>query len=90
MRRLPGGLAALHQDRAHPSLPARVDIRADDGVDRVDVELRVLAAAQLIAGEPMQPGYGFIHELVGDFSASSVIAGERRSWQGLAVFEYVD
>ena len=31
LRRLPGALAALHQDRATPRLPARVTVRADDG-----------------------------------------------------------
>jgi hypothetical protein len=90
IRRMPGGLAALHQDRANPTLPSRVHIRADDGVDKVDLELQVTGAAQVIAGEPTQPGYGFIHEMVGEFRASAVIGGACRTWQGLAVFEYVD
>jgi hypothetical protein len=89
-RRVPGALAALHQDRAQPWLPARVLVRAGDGIDRLELEFRPRAAAQLIAGDPARRGYGFIHELVGEFDAVATLAGERREWQGLGVFEYVD
>ena len=59
LRRLPGALAALHQDRATPRLPARVTVRANDGRDRVEIVFTARAAAQLIAGDPAVRGYGF-------------------------------
>ena len=90
IRRLPGALAALHQGRAHPALPGRIRIRADDGLDRADVEFLPRAAAQLIAGDPVQPGYGFVHEMVGRFSATLRLAGRESVVEGLGVFEYVD
>ncbi|HEX2045024.1 MAG TPA: hypothetical protein VHF23_05285, partial [Gaiellaceae bacterium] len=60
-RRLPGALAALHQDRTEPRLPRTLGVRADDGRDRVELEFTARAAAQVIAGDPVKPGYGFIH-----------------------------
>jgi hypothetical protein len=89
-RRLPGSLAALHGDRAAPRLPARVRVRADDGADRVELEFRVRACAQLIAADPARRGYGFVHELVGEFSFAARVRGEEREGTGLAVVEYVD
>jgi len=90
LRRLPGSVAALHQDRVQPHLPARVHVEARDGVDRVELEFVPRAAAQLIAADPVRSGYGFVHELVGEFTASSVIAGRARTVGGLGVFEFVD
>lgn len=90
LRRLPGALAALHQDRRAPHLPALIVVRADDGVDRVAIEFRPRAAAQLIAADPARRGYGFIHELAGSFEAAVSIAGRTLNTRGLAVFEHVD
>jgi hypothetical protein len=85
-RRLPGALAALHGDRAQPRLPQRVRIRADDGVDHLEIEFESADAVQLIVPEVADRGYGFIHEIAGSFRASgSVVSGE-----GLGVFEHVD
>jgi hypothetical protein len=89
-RRLPGALAALHQDRAAPRLPARVRVRADDGRDRVDIEFVADAAAQLIAGDPVVRGYGFLHEIAGRFSAPARIGDRDLGGAGLGVLEYVD
>jgi hypothetical protein len=89
-RRLPGALAALHQDRAAPRLPELVTVRCDDGADRVELEFRARACAQLIAADPAERGYGFVHELVGELSWASRIAGVARDGTGLGVFEYVD
>ncbi|MGH7506285.1 MAG: hypothetical protein ACRELX_11565 [Longimicrobiales bacterium] len=88
--RLPGALAALHQDRIAPALPDRILVRADDGIDGVEIEIRVRAAAQLIAADPVRRGYGFLHEMVGTFTASHRIGGRMGGAHGLAVFEYVD
>jgi hypothetical protein len=90
LRRIPGALAALHQDRATPLLPARVVLHAADGFDSIDLEFHPRAAAQLIAADPERRGYGFVHELVGEFSAVATIAGSRQPASGLGVFEYVD
>jgi hypothetical protein len=89
-RRLPGSLAALHGDRAAPRLPARLHVRADDGADHVELEFRARACAQLIAADPAARGYGFVHELVGEFAFASRLRGEGREGTGLAVVEYVD
>ena len=89
-RRLPGGLAALHQDRAVPRLPARVLVRADDGGDFVTIDFRARAAAQLIAADPARHGYGFVHELVGGFEYACRLDCEAHEGTGLAVMEHVD
>ena len=89
-RRIPGSLAALHTDRAAPRLPARLRVRVDDGADHIELEFHARACAQLIAADPVERGYGFIHELVGEFSSASRIGGEEREETGLAVVEYVD
>jgi hypothetical protein len=89
LRRLPGALAALHQDRTAPALPARIAIRANDGVDSVALTFDVRAAAQLIAGDPMRRGYGFLHELVGSFTGVCAVAGAEVKFDGLGIFEYV-
>jgi hypothetical protein len=90
LRRLPGAMAALHQDRARPRLPDRVAVRATDGEDRVALEFHARAAAQLIAADPTGRGFGFIHELVGTFSARWAFAGAAGSCAGLGIFEHVD
>jgi hypothetical protein len=89
-RRLPGALAAARQDRARPRLPARVTVIADDGIDRCELRIRPRHAAQLIAADPVRPGYGFVHELSGEFAAVGRIAGTEFETDGLAVFEHVD
>jgi hypothetical protein len=89
-RRLPGSLAALHQDRAVPRLPGRLHVCADDGADRVTLDFRPRASAQMIAADPAERGYGFVHELVGEFAASWRLRGEERETAGLGVMEYVD
>lgn len=89
LRRLPGVMAALHQDRARPWLPHRVRLRASDGIDRLDLSFTTRAAAQLIAADPVQRGYGFVHELVGSFAVQGTVAGQSCDCEGLGVFEYV-
>ena len=89
LRRLPGVMAALHQDRAKPAIPLRVRVRAADGIDDIALTFTTRAAAQLIAADPFRPGYGFVHELVGSFAVRGNLAGERCDAEGLGVFEYV-
>lgn len=89
-RRLPGVLAALHSDVAAPRLERAVLLRADDGHDRVEIRFTARAAAQIIAGDPVEPGYGFVHELVGAFEFDARIGGRDESGAGLAVVEHVD
>ena len=89
VRRFPGALAALHQDRAEPRLPATVLIRVEDGFDRIEITFRARGAAQVIAADPVVPGYGFIHEMPGEFVASGRLNGHAIAHSGLAVFEYV-
>lgn len=88
-RRLPGALAALHQDRARLRLPQRLLLRADDGTDQVTVEFTARAAAQLIAGDPAVRGYGFIHEIAGEFICDGKLGDLEINGKGLGVLEYV-
>jgi hypothetical protein len=89
LRRMPGALAALHQDWMRPPLPRRVVIRAGDGIDRLTIELRFEAAAQIITADSAEPRYGFVHELSGVFEASGIIAGGAISTSGLVAYEHV-
>ncbi len=89
-RRVPGALAALHQDRAQPRLPKSLQIRADDGMDHVAVEFTGRAAAQLVAADPSRRGYGFIHEIVGEFTCSGRLGKMEVAGAGLGVLEHVD
>lgn len=87
--RLPGALAALHQDRRRPPLPALVHIRCEDGFDAVELEIRLQSACQMITSEVSGSGYGFIHEIAGTFVMTARLRGERVDAAGLSVFEYV-
>lgn len=89
-RRLPGALAALHADRAVPRLPATVSIEVDDGIDRLRLDFRAQAAAQLIAADPLQRGYAFIHESTGTFRCHGRLGGAELEAEGLGVVERVD
>ena len=89
-RRLPGVLAALHSDRAAPRLPRTLLLRADDGIDRVEIRFTARAAAQIIAGDPVESGYGFVHELVGGFEFACRIGRRDDAGSGLAVVEHVE
>lgn len=88
-RRIPGAMAALHQDHVHVRLPKRLTIHADDGFDWVTLEFNGRSAAQLITGDPVVRGYSFIHEIVGEFTCSGRFGGGKISGAGLGVFEYV-
>ena len=87
--RLPGALAALHQDRRWLRLPETVRLRARDGIDHIDIIFRARAAAQLITADPIRPGYGFIHELPGRFEITGHLGGRQVHEKGQGIFEYV-
>jgi hypothetical protein len=89
-RRLPGAMAALHPDRAAPRVPARLKVRADDGRSLVRLDFRARAFAQLVTADPSRRGYGFLHELVGEFDYVYRAGGRRAEGSGLGVVEYVD
>ena len=89
-RRMPGALAALHTDRARPALPAEVHVGVDDARGRVRLRFAAAAAAQLITAEPAERGYGFIHELPGEFEADGAIDGAGFDVAGLGIYEHVD
>lgn len=89
MLRIPGALAALHQDRAHVQLPKTLRIDAGDGIDRVTVEFTARTAAQLIAADPSARGYSFIHEIPGEFTYTGLLSGLEIEGSGLGVLEHV-
>lgn len=89
LRRVPGALAALHPDHARPRLPAGLAVTGSDGIDAVELEFTARAAVQLVTGDPVRPGYSFVHELVGEFSAEGRLEGAAFACSGLAVVEYV-
>jgi hypothetical protein len=83
-------MAALHQHRARPTLPARIEIAAIDRSDELQITFETQAAAQLIAADPVRPGYSFIHEIAGRFTVEGRLRGEPVLEHGSGVFEYVD
>jgi hypothetical protein len=87
VRGVPGSLASLHSDRGDPGLPSLVRVTADDGVDRIEIEFRAHSAAQLVTAEPMRRGYGFIHELAGEFRCQGQVAGVALASDGLGIVE---
>jgi hypothetical protein len=89
-RRLPGGMAALHAERSSPRLPGSVELRVDDGFDRMTARLDVEDAMQVIVADPQFAGYSYIHEMFGPFRASGMCGGQRFALHGQGVFEYVD
>ena len=89
-RRFPGAMAAHHQDRMAPRLPARAVIRANDGFDHVELEFAGRAVVQLIAPDPIVPGYSYLHEMPGTFSGEWRIGKCAGSGSGLALLERVD
>jgi hypothetical protein len=90
LRRLPGAMAALHQDWVQPHLPKRLQLRASDGIDHVALEFVGFAAAQVVTADPIQRGYGFIHEIVGEFTCSGRLGRTEVAGAGLGVLEHVD
>jgi len=88
--RIPGAMASLHSGRSRPALPRRVLITAEEGHHHLRIDFTVRAAAQIIAGDPVVRGYGFLHELVGGFSCEGTVAGEDLAFGGLGVYEHVD
>jgi hypothetical protein len=90
MRRVPGALAALHQDRMRSNLPSVMHMSAYSGSDWVDVEFRSKSALQLVTAEPLAPGYGFVQEITGEFTCVGKMGAVDLSGTGSAVIEYVD
>ena len=88
-RRVPGAVAALHQDRRRSHLPAEVRIEAALGRDRVVVEFAARAAAQIVAPDPVVRGYSFIHESVGEGVLSGVVDGRAFTTDIMGVLEHV-
>ena len=89
LHRVPGALAALHENARRVHLPDRVAIAASDGWSRVELAFVPRAGAQLIASEPTHRGYSFINELVGSFTARWSEVGQEHEARGLGVFEWV-
>ena len=89
-RRLPGAMAALHQGRARVRLPHTARLRADDGKYSVAIEYTGRSALQVITADPIAAGYGFIHEIAGEFECEYKNGDGCYSGRGLAILEYVD
>jgi len=88
-RRIPGALAALHHDHAGIKLPNYLEINADDGMDRANVQFSAHSAVQLILADPQVRGYSFIHEMAGSFNCSGCIGGTEIYDSGLGILEMV-
>lgn len=89
VHRVPGAMAALHQEMAEPRLPGTVEIGVRQCDDRLTIEFTARAAAQFVAADPTVRGYGFIHEIVGEYRAAGNLAGVPFETNGYGVFEYV-
>ncbi len=90
VRRVPGALAALHQDRRRPRLPSSIEIEAALGKDRITVSFTVRGAAQVIAADPITAGYSFINELAGGGRIEGNIGGRPFQADICGVVEYVN
>jgi hypothetical protein len=89
LHRVPGAMAALHQEMAEPWLPSAVEIQASQDSERVEISFPARAAAQFITADPAVRGYGFIHEIVGEYKCRGELHGIPFETNGCAVFEYV-
>jgi hypothetical protein len=89
LHRVPGAMAALHQEMAEPVLPGRITIQARQDKEHLAISLTPHAAAQFIAADPALRGYSFIHEMVGKYRVSGSLRGAQFDDHGPAVFEYV-
>jgi hypothetical protein len=89
LHRVPGAMAALHQEMVEPRLPRTVEITGVQGPDRVTIAFVAHAVAQFITAEPTARGYGFIHEIVGRYRSSGRVRGVSFEDSGYGVFEYV-
>ena len=89
LHRVPGAMAALHQEMAQPDIPAGLELVARRGTDRVHITFEGHAAAQFITADTVVRGYGFIHEIVGKYSSFGCIGGKNFETKGYAVLEYV-
>jgi hypothetical protein len=89
LHRVPGAMAALHPEMAEPSLPRSVEISAVQGSDCVTISFVAHAAAQFVTADPTLRGYGFIHEIVGEYRSWGRVRGVSFEVSGYGVFEYV-
>jgi hypothetical protein len=89
-RRLPGAMAALHQGRARVRLPRTARISADDDKCSLAIEYTGRSALQVITADPITNGYGFIHEIAGEFECRYKNGEGCFTGRGLAILEYVD
>jgi hypothetical protein len=55
----------------------------------VTISFVARAAAQFVTADPVVRGFGFIHEIVGEYSAAGRLHGASFKNDGYAVFEYV-
>jgi len=89
LHRVPGAMAALHPEMAEPRLPGAVEINAMQGPDRVTISFMARAAAQFVTADPSVRGYGFIHEIIGEYKGWGEVRGVPFENDGYGVFEYV-
>lgn len=89
-RRLPGAMAALHLDRSRPRVPRAMRVTAGDGRDSLEISFTAISVIQIVTADPIAHGYGFIHEIAGEFAYTARLGGKSHQGGGLAIFEYVD
>jgi hypothetical protein len=89
-RRLPGALAALHDDRRQPRLPSRLHLTARSGRDELELEFTGRSVAQLILADPAVAGTSFLHEMSGRFRAGGHLRGRPFDVEGLGMVERLE
>lgn len=89
-RRVPGAMAGLHADRRLPRLPSRIRVEGERGDRWIEVGFESEHAAQIIAGDPARPGYGFIQEVAGRAEIRGRAEGRDFAAEARGVFEYVE
>ena len=89
-RRLPGALAALHDDLRRPRLPSSLHITAQAGADRIELAYTSRSVVQLILADPVVAGSSTLHEMSGHFDATGQLAGKPFGFEGLGMVERLE
>ncbi len=90
LRRVPGAMAALRQDRANPLTPQSVTVCGKGSSFDLRFSFTASDALQFIAADPAGGGCSFIHETSGNVIVDGIIGNQDISEEGCAILEYVN
>jgi len=85
---LPRVMGLLAEGRAS-DIPARYEVEAQRGSDRLELELDVRDIARIVIPNDDDLGLTIINECAGVISVAGEIAGERVAFQSPTIFEFL-